>query len=419
MNQKPIDLFVSGVAWEKALRGLSQAGQFAVGPMRVIEQSLCQEYLVDHLELTPQIPAGIDRPPLTDWVVLTALPAINETSAQELLHQIQPRKSQAFAVLVFSTNDRSLWTGLLSHEGVTHPIANVKIVGRGMLHLNEQTTEGDGDTAPWLDTQSLDRGSRTMGALGEAITRRIRKTHVVLIGCGRSGALASWHFVGLGVPRLTLVDPDHLELHNLDGMPAFTTTDVGRAKVDILAKRLLNSQTNLALKCIQAPAQEVMDQLRVRPDLIVTCVDDDTPRLAASMLSRELLAPHLDIATSIQAQGDGRSHTADIRLLLPFAGCVDCVGGLANRDVALYNFAAPIGSLYHGEPPIWDQQRAGSLIHWNSIAVGTGIQLWLSLLNGDCGSFWQRLNWDSIRGVLAHGMVVRPVNLCNFCLERK
>ena len=411
MKHKPIELVIQGATWEQTLRPLLlEPGQIAVGSMRLNDQPICTEFLVDRLEMVSEIPSGEHRPPLTDWLVLTVNNASSLRSAREILAQIQPRQSQAVAVLVLSTGDRGRWEGLLAYEGNVSPLAGVRIIGPGMLQLNASTY-----SEPLLDPATLERASRTIGALGETLWRRGRDAHVLLLGCGRTGTLAAWQLIGLGVNRMTLVDPDLLELGNLDGMPGFTPADVGRAKVEALAERLVTSQPELSLKCLQSPAQEVLGRLRVRPDLIVTCVDDDVARLAASRLSRELLAPHLDIATSVQTQGENRTLTADIRLLLPFQGCVDCVGGLADREAALYAFAAPPGSLFRGEPTVWNRQRAGSLVHLNSLAVGVGLQLWLSLLKGDCGSFWQRLALDTAGGLIADGASMGAGENCLYC----
>lgn len=44
--------------------------------------------------------------------------------------------------------------------------------------------------------------------------------------------------VRLGIPRLTLIDPDLIEPHNLGEMDAVTDADLGRPKAEALADHL-------------------------------------------------------------------------------------------------------------------------------------------------------------------------------------
>jgi hypothetical protein len=86
---------------------------------------------------------------------------------------------------------------------------------------------------------------------------------------------------------------------------------------------------------------------------------------------------------------------ADARLLLPGEACVVCLGGLRNLDEARYEVAGPPKALHRGRRSEWNEQRAGSLVTINEVAVNLSIQLWLDLLTGIVRqSRWCRLEWD-------------------------
>ncbi len=72
----------------------------------------------------------------------------------------------------------------------------------------------------------------------------VNDAHAVIIGCGSLGSVVADQLVRAGVPRLTLIDPDIVEAHNLT-RTVFAGSDVGDAKVAALAARL--TQINCAV----------------------------------------------------------------------------------------------------------------------------------------------------------------------------
>src|SRR5205814_279360 len=118
-------------------------------------------------------------------------------------------------------------------------------------------------------------------------------------------------------------------------------------------------------------------------DLVVTCVDRDGARLRAAYWARERLTPHLDIGAGVSRLAAGqRLLAADVRLLLPAAGCIRCVGGLGDSEGAEYELHAPPGALPRRPARAWDTGgRLGSLVTLNGLAVSFGVQSWLDLLD--------------------------------------
>ena len=98
------------------------------------------------------------------------------------------------------------------------------------------------------------------------------------------------------------------------------------------------------------------------------------------------------------------------------SGCVACVGGLRDVEETLYELGAPTGVRRRGEPLDWRQQRAGSLLTINSIAVGIGVQTWLDYLAGSLRtSYWHRLRWVPGGAMQVDGGPVGRAADCRFC----
>ncbi len=91
------------------------------------------------------------------------------------------------------------------------------------------------------DTQSL-RYSRHLLLSGwsEAAQQRLLSAHALVVGIGGLGAPAAMYLAAAGVGHLTLVDPDHVELSNLQRQIAHATDRIGQSKAGS-AKQTLNA----------------------------------------------------------------------------------------------------------------------------------------------------------------------------------
>ena len=92
----------------------------------------------------------------------------------------------------------------------------------------------------------FDRTERLVGPEG---LERLRSARVVLFGTGGVGSWCAEALVRSGVVHLTLVDPDVVELSNVNRQLMATTRTVGRPKVEVLRERLLEINP---LSCIEA-----------------------------------------------------------------------------------------------------------------------------------------------------------------------
>jgi molybdopterin/thiamine biosynthesis adenylyltransferase len=258
--------------------------------------------------------------------------------------------------------------------------------------------------------------SRTRGALGEAGWRRLRALRVAVLGCGRSGSLAAAALWQTGVARLTLIDPDTLEEHNLGEMDAVTPADLGCAKVEAVTSAL-RGRPGGADSVLEPVAESALSLSALagvkRSDVLVCCVDNGAARLAAAFLAALYLRPLLDVGTGIFRVGEVRRMGADVRLVLPGAGCLLCQGGIAGLEGARRELLA---SPTPAPPGDWRRHRAGSLRSLNGVAVHLGLRLLEDLMDGRLvGSIWLHLEFD---GAGVPGLEIRrpgPDQACRLC----
>ena len=84
-----------------------------------------------------------------------------------------------------------------------------------------------------LDTTRYDRQARMFGASGQEILSRMK---VAVIGSGGGGSMLVEQLAHLGVGAIAVVDYDIVKVVNLSRVVGSTAADVGRKKIDVLAR---------------------------------------------------------------------------------------------------------------------------------------------------------------------------------------
>jgi hypothetical protein len=416
MDTSPLfELIVRFDTWRQAIMPLlANPDLVATGPLVRDPGRQPPGLLADELTTGPPTRTGADYPPLADWVAIAAPAAGGPDDPEPWVRRLQPRFAQLLAVLLIGPGrERGRWRGWTAERGVLRPLAGLRIAGPGMVHAAAALP------ADLLADPDATRWSRVRGAVGEAAFARLRAIKAAVVGCSRTGTLAAGMLAALGVRALVLVDGDTLEPHNLDGMLLSAAADVGANKAVALGRRLVEFRPDLAVRAVRRPLDASSgEQALAGADLIVTCVDQGGARLRAARWARERLAPHLDIGTGVTRVADGgRLLAADVRLLLPGAGCIRCVGGLADSEQAEYELHAPPFALPRRPPEAWDARgRLGSLVTLNGLAVSLGVHSWLDLLDGSlAGSVWHRLRWRPGHGPEVNSALVGAGAGCRLC----
>lgn len=274
--------------------------------------------------------------------------------------------------------------------------------------------------SPVLAAVSGDEGrwSRTIGALGGLPAwRRLVGLRYAVVGVGRTGSLVASSLAKLGAVDVTLIDGDVLEEHSLAEMDAVTATDLGRNKAEAVAARLQSDIWGWLPPKAEPPSPRVravpvsVTEAAARAaclaaDVLVCCADNDAARLATALLATLHHKVLVDIGTGIAfgaapagaARGDAarrpeRIMGADVRLIVPGAGCLLCVGGLARLSRAVDDLTR--SGLADGTAEPWHRQRAGSLRALNHVAAHLALLQLQDLVIGRAeGSRWLRLEID-------------------------
>jgi molybdopterin/thiamine biosynthesis adenylyltransferase len=112
------------------------------------------------------------------------------------------------------------------------------------------------EVRPELDAAQLDAGefyaeftSRNRRLISDADQQRLRRSEILVAGCGSIGGAAVEPLVRLGAERFTLAEPGEYDVSNLNRQ-RFTLADVGRNKAAVQAERAvaINPFTRIELE---------------------------------------------------------------------------------------------------------------------------------------------------------------------------
>ena len=132
---------------------------------------------------------------------------------------------------------------------------------------------------------------------------RLKFSNVCIIGCGGIGCTLAELLARAGVGKITLIDPDTIEMSNLQRQLAFMPQDIGFYKAETLAKRLSQVNPNVQVEYVnQALTAENAAHLIEHQDLVLDGCDQFATRYLVNQICVELNVPLLS-ASAIGMQG--------------------------------------------------------------------------------------------------------------------
>ena len=142
---------------------------------------------------------------------------------------------------------------------------------------------------------------RTELLLGEEKMKRIRASHVLVVGLGGVGAYAAEMLCRAGVGRMTIVDADTVQPANMNRqLPAMHST-LGMPKAEVLAARYKDINPDIELTVLPVYLKdetipELLDSAKF--DFIVDAIDTISPKC---FLIYEAMKRHIKIVSSMGA----------------------------------------------------------------------------------------------------------------------
>lgn len=135
---------------------------------------------------------------------------------------------------------------------------------------------------------------RTRQLLGDERVDEYTDCHVLVVGLGGVGGIATEMLTRAGIGKLTIVDADIIQPSNINRQIVATTSHIGRPKASVLRERLLDINPDLELVVVEEFLQddnmvELLD--RSRYDFVVDAIDSLSPKVHLIRLCHERKYP--------------------------------------------------------------------------------------------------------------------------------
>lgn len=114
-----------------------------------------------------------------------------------------------------------------------------------------------------------------LNEVGEAGQQKLLSSHVIVVGAGGLGCLVLSQLASCGIGRITMVDFDNVETHNLHRQPLYGPTDVGRPKAEAAAQFLQERYPHCHFEPINSMFDALLaSELVPDADLLLDCTDN-------------------------------------------------------------------------------------------------------------------------------------------------
>ena len=206
-----------------------------------------------------------------------------------------------------------------------HWCEKVRIAGpkRCRFHFNDSLSR------PPSRKANLKRTFDTWGRESQEMIARLR---FGVVGLGSVGCIVAEALARIGATKVTLIDHDHVEEHNLDRLLYGTRNDIGKRKVDLAAKAMRRNATAEHIEVTSIPIS-VREEFAYRNaldcDILLCCVDSPVARDILNYIAHAHLIPVIDAGVAVEIDPrSGGLHSAHWRthLVTPYHRCMRCNG---------------------------------------------------------------------------------------------
>lgn len=227
---------------------------------------------------------------------------------------------------------------------------------------------------------------RTYDSWGAEMQNDLARMHIGIVGLGSVGCIVAEAMARIGIQRMTLIDPDRVELHNLDRLLYGTEQTVGALKVEVAQQRLQEHAT-AANPRIEALPLSLKDPeayaAALDCDLIFSCVDRPVPRDILNHIANGHLIPVVDCGVKVQPLNRRQQFsTAQWRaqIITPYHQCLRCNGQYSTGMVSVELDGSLDNPSYTAALPEGESHNNQNVFPFSLGAAGMAVNLMLRYL---------------------------------------
>ena len=213
----------------------------------------------------------------------------------------------------------------------------------------------------------------------------LKTLFVAVVGVGGLGTHVVQQLAYLGVGEIGLIDPETLEVSNLNRYVGAFPEDIGKPKVEVGEQIVARIDAKVEVRKVyrRLTSDEAFAVVK-QADYVFGCVDNDATRMILNELCLAYRRPFFDLATEI-VPGDRLVYGGRVSYISESNGCLYCLGLLDRSEVSL-GFQSPehrkdLRNLYG-----LDQAELGrsgpSVVSLNGIIASLGVTEFMAVATG-------------------------------------
>lgn len=256
----------------------------------------------------------------TDYVSFSTPDLDSHERGYHALQDITRR--QIVGALVFAEN--AIAGDIWHPDGTRTELDFGRILGSSVLDLFPAPRQRPAGTSDLYDRQS-----RIFGDRGQELLKRCT---VGVIGAGGAGSLIVEFLARLGVGRLRVVDPDHIEISNFPRVVGSTLADVEAKlpKVEIAKRVAESANPSIVFEAIEGSfLQESVARRFLDCDYLFLAADPMRTRLLFNAIVHQYLIPGYQVGAKVPVDAEsgqvGKPYSV-VRPVNPGTGCLWCNG---------------------------------------------------------------------------------------------
>lgn len=210
---------------------------------------------------------------------------------------------------------------------------SVRVVGRHLrITYHPNITSVSKTTESQVATESV---------WGKENQSLIASVHVGIIGLGSVGSIVTECLSRIGVSQFTLIDPENIEIRNLDRTLGAIMDDAKKKvpKVKVSERLIKTSHTSEQFhvnSLVKNLLSEEGIKMALDCDVLFSCVDRPWPRHTLNALSYSHLIPVIDGGIIAKTNNDFPVHVNwRIHTIGPERRCLVCLGAIKREEIAL------------------------------------------------------------------------------------
>jgi hypothetical protein len=324
-----IDLRISGVMYEELKRHLFPGDgkeSVAICLCGLLRSDHGIRLLVHRVIAVPTEDCILRTPTTVHWKTTKLVEALEVASSKRfsiLKVHSHPTGCNEFSA-IDDNSDREMFTSAFSWiDNVDYHASAVmlpdgSIFGRvvnptlDFFALNKVLVVGDDIRYFFCQAQTSQIGEfsiRTAQAFGLGTTSLLQNLTVAVIGCSGTGSPTIEQLMRLGFGKIVLVDPDKIEIKNLNRILNSRMSDAfaGRFKVDVLGAYIESCGLGTEVEAYPKNIYDDLSLLRriAACDLLFACVDSVDGRQLLNALATFYIIPYFDLGVKLIADGKG------------------------------------------------------------------------------------------------------------------